>query len=146
MESGTHGRTWYTEEKNNIALTFMLETNCKIQKLEGVTLEIADTIIEVFKKLYNISMNIKKPNDIVYNGKKIGGILTQTKVKGEIVKYMIVGIGLNIAQEKFNKDIVDIASSIKNEFKIEVDRNRVITEFCNLFEKKMLDREGMKKE
>lgn len=49
-------------------------------------------MVEVFEKLYHISLSIKTPNDLVYNGKKIGGILTETKLKGEIVKYMVVGI------------------------------------------------------
>lgn len=49
-------------------------------------------MIEVFKKLYHISLEIKFPNDIVYQGKKIGGILTETKLNGKIVKDMVVGI------------------------------------------------------
>lgn len=89
---GTHGRKWYTEEKNNIAFSFLLEPNCEIEKLEGFTLEIAETIIAVFRNLYDISLAIKFPNDIVYQDKKIGGILTETKLKGKIVKYMVVGI------------------------------------------------------
>lgn len=89
---GTHGRKWYTEEENNIAFTFFIEANCEINRLEGITIEIAKMWVEVFKKLYGISLEIKFPNDLVYQGKKIGGILTETKIVGEIVKYMVIGI------------------------------------------------------
>ena len=89
---GTHGRKWYTDEANNIAFSFFVETNCKLEKIEGITVEIAETIIEVLKKMYGIKLQIKFPNDIVYNDKKIGGILTQTKLKGDIIKYIVVGI------------------------------------------------------
>lgn len=89
---GTHGRKWYTDEENNIAFTFFIEANCKISKLEGVTIEIAKIWVEVFKKLYGIFLEIKSPNDLVYQGKKIGGILTETKLIGETVKYLVVGI------------------------------------------------------
>ena len=92
MESGTHGRRWHTDEKNNIAFSFLIEANCEIEKLEGITLEIAETMVEVFKKLYHISLTIRFPNDIVYQGKKLGGILTETKLCGKIVKYVVVGI------------------------------------------------------
>ena len=92
MESGTHGRKWHTDEKNNIAFSFFIETNCEVERLDGITIEIAETIVEVFKKLYDISLNIKFPNDIVYQGKKLGGILTETKLSGKIVKYMVIGI------------------------------------------------------
>lgn len=89
---GTHGRKWYTEEENNIAFSFVLILNCEAKKLEGITIEIAKTLVEVFQKLYQIEIEIKFPNDLVYHGKKLGGILTQTKVKGEKVKYVVIGI------------------------------------------------------
>lgn len=140
MENGTHGRKWYTDQKNNIAFSFLIEANCEIEKLEGITLEIAETIVEVFKKLYDISLGIKFPNDIVYQDKKLGGILTETKLCGNIVKYVVIGIGINTSQEKFDEEIINIASSIKNEFHIEVDVNKVISEFCNLFEDRIIHR------
>lgn len=92
MESGTHGRKWHTSEKNNIAFSFVVEANCNIERLDGITLEIAETILEVFRRLYHISLAIKFPNDIVYKGKKLGGILTETKLNGEFVRYVVVGI------------------------------------------------------
>lgn len=92
LEGGTHGRKWHTDEKNNIAFSFVIEPNCEVGRIEGTTIEIAETIVEVFKKLYQISLAIKFPNDIVYKGKKLGGILTETKLNGEFVKYMVVGI------------------------------------------------------
>lgn len=137
---GTHGRTWYTDTKNNIAFSFYIQTDCKIQKLEGLTLEIAQTIVETFHQLYQITLNIKLPNDIVFQNKKIGGILTQTKVQKEQVKYMVVGIGLNTNQEKFAEEIKDLATSIKKEFSINVENEAVITKFCELFEKKLIER------
>lgn len=91
-ESGTHGRKWYTDEKNNIAFSFLLEVDCEIEKIEGITLEIAETMVEVFRKLYDISLAIKFPNDLVYQNKKLGGILTETKIIGKNVKYIVIGI------------------------------------------------------
>lgn len=140
MENGTHGRKWYTDQNNNIAFSFLIEANCEIERIEGITLEIAETIVEIFKKLYNISLGIKFPNDIVYQNKKLGGILTETKLCGNIVKYIVIGIGINTNQEKFDEEITTIASSIKNEFHIEVDVKKVISEFCNLFEDRIIHR------
>ena len=137
---GTHGRTWYTDTKNNIAFSFFLQMDCKLQKLEGLTLEIAQTIVETFQQLYQITLHIKLPNDIVYQNKKIGGVLTQTKVQNEKVKCMVVGIGINTNQEKFTKEIKDLATSIKKEFSINVENEAVITKFCELFEKKLIER------
>ena len=144
MEFGTHGRKWHTDEKNNIAFSFFIEANCNIENLEGFTKEIAITILEVFQKQYNIHLKIKEPNDIVFQNKKIAGILTETKCQGEIVKYLVVGIGINTNQSNFNKEIESIATSIKNEFAIKVDNTKIISEFCNLIETKIKKSIGWK--
>ena len=131
---GTHGKTWYTDEEGNIAFSFFIEMNCNIQKLQGITIEIAKLIISIFKQKYKIDLEIKEPNDIVYKSKKIGGILTQTKVIKENVKYLVIGIGINTKKQNFCKDIKDIATSIKKEFDVDIDREEFIAEFCNMFE------------
>ena len=82
MESGTHGRVWHTDEANNIAFSFFLQLNCKIEEIQNITIEIAEVILETFKQLYEIQLQIKDPNDIVFANKKIGGILTETKLQG----------------------------------------------------------------
>lgn len=131
---GTHGKKWYTDKKENIAFSFYLKIDCNIKALEGLTIEIAEIIVNIFKENYNIELNVKEPNDIIYNGKKIGGILTQSKIISKKVKYIVVGIGINITNQKFAEDIEDIATSIQKEFEIKVDRLDFITQFCNKFE------------
>lgn len=138
---GTHGRVWHTDEPNNIAFSFLVKTNCEIKKVKGLTIEIASIIVKIMKEKYGISLNIKEPNDIVYKGKKIGGILTQSKLSGNKVTCLVIGIGINTLQEKFPEDIKEIASSIKKEFQIEIDSREFIVEFCNRFEKELYKRE-----
>lgn len=137
---GTHGRIWHTDETNNIAFSFVINPDCNIKKLKGITIEIAEIIIEILEEKYSIKLEIKEPNDIVFRGKKICGILTQTMMISEKVIYLIVGIGINTNKEKFTEDIENIATSIKKEFSIEVDREEFITDFCNRFEDKILER------
>lgn len=137
---GTHGRIWHTDEPNNIAFSFFIRMNCNIKKLEGITIEIANIIVDIIKEQYGIKLGIKEPNDIVIKNKKIGGILTETKSISEKVKYLVVGIGLNTQKEKFTEDIKEIATSIKKEFCIEIDTVKFITEFCNRFEQMIIKR------
>lgn len=139
---GTHGRTWYTDEKGNIAFSFFMQMDCEVQKIEGITIKIAEIIVDIFKDKYNVELQIKEPNDIVHNGKKIGGILTESKVISQNVKYLVVGIGLNTKKEKFNDEIKNIATSIKKEFGIKVDTKEFIEEFFNRFEKEIIKRMG----
>ena len=134
---GTHGRIWHTDEKGNIAFSFYIQTNCEIERLDGLTIDIAKILVDMFRKKYKINIQIKEPNDLMINNKKIGGILTQGKINGKYIKYLVIGIGININKKYFTNDIKDIATSIKNEFKVDIDREEVIAEFCNIFEKEI---------
>ena len=137
---GTHGRIWHTDEEKNIAFSYYIETNCKSENLEGITIEIAQILVKIFKEFYDIKLDIKQPNDIMIKDKKVGGILTESKVSSEIVKFLVIGIGINTEKMNFTDDIKNIATSIKKEFGIEVDRKKIITNFCEEFEKTLIRR------
>lgn len=137
---GTHGRVWHTDEEKNIAFSFFIELNCNIKKIEGVTTDIAEIILNILKEDYKIELEIKQPNDIVYHAKKVGGILTETKLASEQVKYLVVGIGINTLKMQFTDDIKELATSIKKEFKKEIEAQEFIAKFCNKFEKYILER------
>ena len=137
---GTHGRKWYTDKENNIAFSFFVQLDCNISKLTGITTKIAEIILETFKEKYNICLQIKSPNDIMYNNKKLGGILTETKIIGENVKYLVIGIGINTSQQEFTQDIQNIATSIKKEFNIDVDSEEIIAEICNKIEEQIINK------
>lgn len=136
---GTHGRIWHTDNENNIAFSFFVQLDCNISKLTGITTKIAEIIVETFKEKYNIVLDIKSPNDVMHNNKKLGGILTETKMVGENVKYLLVGIGINTSKEHFTDDIKDIATSIKKEFNIDIDTQEVIAEICNKIEEQIIN-------
>lgn len=139
---GTHGRIWHTDERGDIAFSFFIQMDCNIKKLEGITIEIAKIINDILETQYNIKLEIKEPNDIVYRNKKIGGILTETKIISENVKYLVVGIGINTKKQHFSKDIENIATSIKKEFNIDINTEEFITEFCNRFERMIIQRQS----
>jgi BirA family biotin operon repressor/biotin-[acetyl-CoA-carboxylase] ligase len=141
---GTHQRTWYKENKDNIAFSICLFPNLTIDKLDNFTYEIAEILVKVFQDLYNIKIDIKRPNDLIINNKKIGGILTETKIYGNIVKYLVIGIGINTNGTEKNKEIENISTSINEEFNIKIDNFKVITYFCDLLECNLEKRIGEK--
>ena len=124
---GTHGRVWHTEKNNNIAFSTVLFPNCDISKLDNLTYDIAEILVEIFKKMYQIDIDIKLPNDLIINNKKVGGILTETKLQGNRVKDLVIGIGINTNQNEISEEIKDISTSIKNEFNIDIDNYLIIS-------------------
>jgi len=135
---GTHVRKWTKNCSKDIAFSVKIDLNCDISKLSNITVDIAKIIVNEFKDLYNIKLDIKTPNDIILSHKKIGGILTETKVVGNTAKEMVIGIGINLCKQEFSEDLKDIATSIENEENIKIDRLKIITEFCNRVENLLL--------
>lgn len=75
---GTHGRKWYSNKGDNITFTLIIYPKCTINNLENLTTDIAQCMINAIYEVCSKRLNIKEPNDIIYNKKKVGGILTQT--------------------------------------------------------------------
>jgi len=128
---GKDERVWYTDNGLSIAMTIYLEPNCNINQLEGLTVIIAEKIKKCIKKLFDIELDIKLPNDLLLNSKKICGILTETIVEKENVKKLIIGIGFNVNQSTINEKIKDIATSLKIETGKEFKREDIIIAICN---------------
>ncbi|MBO5398569.1 MAG: biotin--[acetyl-CoA-carboxylase] ligase [Clostridia bacterium] len=136
---GTHQRKWYTGKNNNLAFSFVLFPNCDIKKLDKLTTIIAESMVQAVKELYLITLQIKKPNDIMYQNKKMGGILTESITEGTIAKKVFIGIGFNVNQEIFPGNLGDIATSLKKEFNADFSREDILARFLEIFEKNYLD-------
>ncbi len=129
---GTKGRNWYTGYGKNIAMTVILHPKCSIDKLENLTIEIAEKIREAIDELYNYKLDIKKPNDLIFKGKKICGILTEVHSQGGKIKYLLISFGFNVNEENFSNETKDIATSLKKETGKEFVREDII---CKIIEK-----------
>lgn len=132
---GTQNRKWISSEGKNLTFTLILYPKCKLSELDSLTIDIAKCLVDSICSLYGYELHIKSPNDIMYNNKKMGGILTQVVTSGEKIKYLLIGIGMNINEINFPNEIKDIATSMAMEFKSIFSREEIIGEFLNRFEK-----------
>ena len=134
---GTKGRSWYTGKGNNIAMTIILHTKRKINELKDLPIEVAKIVQKSIKELYNYNLEIKPPNDIMLNNKKVCGILTQTNTQGEKINYILISMGFNVNETRFSEEVKDIATSLKNEYKKEFDRKEIISKILENIEKEI---------
>ena len=125
---GTHGRIWNTDKNKNITMTIVLKPMCNINKLEGITIHIAELIKNAIYNLYGYELQIKEPNDLILNNRKICGILTECTSNSNIVKSVYIGIGFNVNQDIFVKEIEGIATSLKKEYGRDFNREDIIIE------------------
>lgn len=114
---GQFKRIWYSDINNSLVFSYKYSEN----DLKPVDSEYVKKIAYKFSVLLNdyfsIDTYVKYPNDIYLNGKKICGILIETRYFQNKLKKIIIGIGLNINNEQFPVEIEHIATSIYKETK-----------------------------
>ena len=94
----------------------MLSQIFPLEKFNFHSLILPISIVVGVKKHLSLSLQIKWPNDIHINGKKIAGILIETVIEGEEILYSNIGIGLNVnLNVESQPDIKDTATSLKSE-------------------------------
>lgn len=131
---GTNGRTWYTGKAKNIAMTLILYPTSTPNELDGLTIDIAKCMQKNIQDLYNIKLEIKKPNDLILNGKKIGGILTQANSMGDKINYLLISMGFNVNEDNFTEETKDLATSLKLEYSREYSREEILNGFLRNLE------------
>ncbi len=99
-----------------------------------VTMVASIAIVQAIKEITGLNPVIKWPNDILINGKKICGILTEMDFKKNIINYAIVGIGINVNNE-INDEIKEIASSISIENGSVISRTKFLKYILKYFDK-----------
>lgn len=130
---GRRGRVWQSPKGTTISMSFCLEPELPTEKVSGITLAAALSVAEAVFELTGKRAQIKWPNDIVLNGRKICGILTELVFRKDIYA-VIVGVGINVNTEQFPEEIQEVASSLKRECGREFSRETLIALVLKYFE------------
>ena len=160
---GRRGRNWNSPGGSNIYFSLLLRPDFSPVNAPGLTLVMALSVTEAIENLCNENgcyencsgenicnenlcnencsgenlcnknVLIKWPNDIVINGKKICGILTEMNAEMDFIHYVVVGVGINVNQEEFPEDLM-FASSLLKEFEKKFSRTELIADILERFE------------
>lgn len=131
---GRRGRFWESPEKDGIFMTVILRPEFKPEKASMLTLVAAMAVVKAIQAMLDLPAKIKWPNDIVLNGKKICGILTEMNTEIETINYVVIGIGINVSNQKFEKETAAIATSIVMEGGRHIHRAKLINAVWEQFE------------
>jgi BirA family transcriptional regulator, biotin operon repressor / biotin---[acetyl-CoA-carboxylase] ligase len=131
---GRLGRNWSSPKEDGIWMTLILQPNIYPGQASMLTLVAALAVNNAIQNVTGVESLIKWPNDIVVNGKKVCGILTEMNTINEKLEYVIVGIGINVNQESFPDVLKDTATSIYLENKRKIDRIELIADIMKHFE------------
>ncbi|MBS0185996.1 MAG: biotin--[acetyl-CoA-carboxylase] ligase [Proteobacteria bacterium] len=133
---GRFGRPWHSPFGQNIYLSLLYHFQKDISELSGLSLMISLSIIKTLNQLFKktIVFQLKWPNDIVVNQKKLGGVLIEMQAESYGLSTAVIGIGLNV--NMIEKDALPFeCASLRDFHKTSIDRNEICQILLkNLFE------------
>jgi len=97
---GRLGRSWSSPKHKGIYLSLILRPKISPAQSPVITLMVSSSICKAIQEVCGIEARIKWPNDILLQNKKLGGILTEINAEADRVHFLIIGIGLNVNNDK----------------------------------------------
>lgn len=131
---GRLGRTWESSSDENIYMTLRLKPNIPVDRAPMLTLVMALSVVQAIEDVTGIKGNIKWPNDIVVNKKKICGILTEMSVDMAGIEYVVIGVGVNVNTKHFPEELQLTATSLSAESGQDFDRAEIVAGILKRFE------------
>jgi len=110
---GRAGHSWHSERASGIYVTALLRPKLSPVQAPLLTMMAGLAAHTAIQAQTGAAVDLKWPNDLLIDGRKIGGILTEMHAEPSAIKFVIVGIGLNVNQEKFPSELSTIATSLR---------------------------------
>ncbi|MFJ7678159.1 biotin--[acetyl-CoA-carboxylase] ligase [Peribacillus sp. NPDC097198] len=121
-------RSWHSPKFSGIWMSLILRPKIPLHQAPQLTLLAAVAVAQAIEDVTELQPQIKWPNDLLINRKKVTGILTEMQAESDRIHSVIIGIGMNINQQKedFPEDLQEKASSLSIESGVKISRAKVI--------------------
>ena len=130
---GRLDRDWISQPAQNLTFSILLK-DIDPKKVNFINLGASLTVSQAIGNLYQLNAQLKWPNDVLIDGKKVAGILLESSSRGDKIEKVIIGIGINVNQSNFPGKFLIQPTSISKELKSKVSRERLLSEVINIFE------------
>jgi BirA family transcriptional regulator, biotin operon repressor / biotin---[acetyl-CoA-carboxylase] ligase len=131
---GRAGRRWHSERAAGIYLTLLLRPRLSPVQAPLLPLLAGLSARAAIEAQTGVAPDLKWPNDLLLGGRKIGGILTEMHAEPGVVRFVIIGIGLNVNQTKFPEELAQVATSLRAETGRRESRLELLVRLLRQFE------------
>ncbi len=136
---GRMGRSWISPPGTGIWISVILRPNISPPRAALITPLVAVALNRSIREVTGLPSGIKWPNDILIRGKKAAGILTEISTDQASIRYIIVGIGINVNTEYFPEEIRDQATSLSLSSGQQISRLKILLSLLLELERQYLD-------
>lgn len=133
---GRLSRQWFSPKTGGIWFSVILRPDIQPAEAAKFTFLGAVAVTNAIRSATGLAVEIKWPNDIHYQGRKAGGILTELNAEWDAINYIVMGIGINvnIATAAFPEEIRETATSLQRETGQTVSRQQLLRQILGQFE------------
>ncbi len=141
---GRRGRAWFSPEDDNLYLSCILKPTCEPAYTPPLTLAAGLGVVDAIDACFPLEnggsavhsqprVTLKWPNDVLIDGRKVCGVLTEMSTRGAQLEHVIVGIGVNLYTRAFPPELCEIATSL-DIAGASVERRSFIQDLCGHLE------------
>ncbi|HUR36809.1 MAG TPA: biotin--[acetyl-CoA-carboxylase] ligase [Terriglobales bacterium] len=112
---GRGGHDWHSEASGGVYLSVLLRPNLNPTDVLWLSLITGLSAHYGIESVLGTPPDLRWPNDIMLGNRKLGGILTEMQADSTHVRHVVVGVGINVNQPSFPREIADIATSMRME-------------------------------
>lgn len=109
---GRLGREWDSPPGVGLYASLLLRPPLPPTEMPQITLTTAVAVVRALRRATGVAPGIKWPNDLLVDGKKVGGILTEMETESDRIRYLVVGLGLNVNNREFPPPLNLTATSL----------------------------------
>ena len=109
---GRNGHSWHSESATAVLLSVVFRPRIAVAQSLWLSLMAGVAAHDAIAKTCGIGCDLRWPNDLLIGKKKVCGILTEISADQELLRFAVIGIGLNVNQSSFPADISRLATSI----------------------------------
>lgn len=136
---GRLGRSWHSQREAGIYFSMVLFPKTPPSLTPLFTLATAVAMHNAVERYTGMNVDIKWPNDLLVDGRKFCGILSEIQAEVDMVKTMTIGVGLNANHERFPDEIAGRATSLRIASGRIQSRIEILVEFLEEFESIYMD-------
>ena len=109
---GRRGHAWFATPDESLLFSVLLRPELELSQTSALTLAMGLALRDAITPLLASPAQLKWPNDLLVNGKKLAGILVESILQGERLQAVVVGVGLNLESRTFPEEIAARATSM----------------------------------
>ena len=130
---GRMGRSWNSPEEG-LWFSIILRPHLAPVEAPKLTIMTAVAAAEAIIQTTGVDVKIKCPNDIIADGKKVCGILTEMSAEMDAINHVIVGVGINVNNDDFPEELMDKSIPLKQIKGQKVNRIELLSTLLEIFE------------